>query len=385
MRKKVIAVVAAALAMTLGAPLAQADTPSPSPTTTPTVNSSPSATAPAPRTAAPAPSVAATRPATPTPSATATRTAAKPIVAQPAAPLPPSEALYVTPGYHLVNGRYWFTQCEMYSSTTVRCRTSIYASRVFLSNGQWYTQNAWVHNNLTYLPSPRSVWTTNPLATPNHTWTAADGRKWRTECDTRATGKGACRNYNVATVASLNNGKVTQVTKEIFNGIVRFETASVPWVKKIPATAPTPSGVPSATTPKPIITNPSTQSGFRLDARCMTGRAFCISKNQRKMAWVVNGKIDTVLDVRFGSELTPTRNGSFQVNWKSRNHVSSLYHTAMPYAMFFSGGQAIHYSADFAARGYNGASHGCVNVRNKAALARLFDLARVGDKVIVYN
>ncbi|NHB85393.1 L,D-transpeptidase [Tessaracoccus sp. HDW20] len=117
----------------------------------------------------------------------------------------------------------------------------------------------------------------------------------------------------------------------------------------------------------------------------MTGRAFCISKNQRKMAWVVNGKVDTVLDVRFGSELTPTRNGAFQVNWKSRNHVSSLYHTAMPYAMFFSGGQAIHYSPDFAARGYNGASHGCVNVRNKAALARLFDLAKVGDKVIVYN
>ena len=36
----------------------------------------------------------------------------------------------------------------------------------------------------------------------------------------------------------------------------------------------------------------------------------------------------------------------------------------MPYAMFFSGGQAVHYSPDFAARGYNGASHGCVNVRN---------------------
>jgi lipoprotein-anchoring transpeptidase ErfK/SrfK len=57
----------------------------------------------------------------------------------------------------------------------------------------------------------------------------------------------------------------------------------------------------------------------------------------------------------------------------------------MPYAMFFSGGQAIHYSADFAANGYNGASHGCVNVRDRAAIARLFDLARVGDKVIVYN
>ena len=91
------------------------------------------------------------------------------------------------------------------------------------------------------------------------------------------------------------------------------------------------------------------------------------------------------MDVRFGSELTPTRNGVFSVGWKSRNHVSSIYKTPMPYAMFFSGGQAIHYSADFAARGYNGSSHGCVNVRDKAAIAKLFNAARVGDKVIVYN
>lgn len=127
------------------------------------------------------------------------------------------------------------------------------------------------------------------------------------------------------------------------------------------------------------------KSTFRLDKRCTTGRAICISKNQRKLAWVVNGQIQMTMDVRFGSELTPTREGSFKVNWKSRNHVSSLYHTPMPYALFFSGGQAVHYSADFAARGYNGASHGCVNVRDKVKVAKLFDLARVGDKVIVYK
>ncbi len=56
----------------------------------------------------------------------------------------------------------------------------------------------------------------------------------------------------------------------------------------------------------------------------------------------------------------------------------------MPYAMFFSGGQAVHYSADFAARGYNGASHGCVNVRDKGKLSALFDQVQVGDKVVVY-
>jgi lipoprotein-anchoring transpeptidase ErfK/SrfK len=57
----------------------------------------------------------------------------------------------------------------------------------------------------------------------------------------------------------------------------------------------------------------------------------------------------------------------------------------MPYAMFFSGGQAVHYSSDFAARGYNGASHGCVNVRDLAKIQALFDQVKVGDKVIVYR
>ncbi|WP_278257435.1 L,D-transpeptidase [Nocardioides convexus] len=69
----------------------------------------------------------------------------------------------------------------------------------------------------------------------------------------------------------------------------------------------------------------------------------------------------------------PTREGVFAIERKSRDHVSSLYHTPMPYAMFFSRGQAVHYSSDFAARGYNGASHGCVNVRDKDAVAWLFD------------
>jgi len=130
-------------------------------------------------------------------------------------------------------------------------------------------------------------------------------------------------------------------------------------------------------TPKP--------SAAGLDSRCLTGRAMCISKSSNALVWVVDGKPQLKVDVRFGSELTPTREGAFSVGWKSRNHVSTIYHTPMPYAMFFSGGQAVHYSADFAARGYNGASHGCVNVRNRSGISWLFDQVRVGDKVIVYR
>jgi lipoprotein-anchoring transpeptidase ErfK/SrfK len=42
-------------------------------------------------------------------------------------------------------------------------------------------------------------------------------------------------------------------------------------------------------------------------------------------------------------------------------------------------------SPDFAAPGYNGASHGCVNVRNLVGIQAFFAQTRVGDKIIVYR
>ncbi|WP_372727176.1 peptidoglycan-binding protein [Nocardioides sp.] len=121
-----------------------------------------------------------------------------------------------------------------------------------------------------------------------------------------------------------------------------------------------------------------------LDERCRTGRVLCIDKTSRTLRWVVDGDVLSTVDVRFGGASTPTREGRFRVEWKNADHVSKLYGSAMPYAMFFSRGQAVHYSSDFAAVGYNGASHGCVNVRDRSALAAVYDQVRVGDTVIVY-
>ncbi|MFE9439590.1 L,D-transpeptidase family protein [Streptomyces sp. NPDC006602] len=120
------------------------------------------------------------------------------------------------------------------------------------------------------------------------------------------------------------------------------------------------------------------------DPRCLTGRVLCISKTSRTLRWMIDGRTVTTVSVRFGSQGTPTREGVFSVYWKSRHHVSTLYDSPMPYAMFFSGGQAVHYSSDFAARGYAGASHGCVNVRDEPAIADLFAQVRNGDKVVVH-
>jgi peptidoglycan hydrolase-like protein with peptidoglycan-binding domain len=130
---------------------------------------------------------------------------------------------------------------------------------------------------------------------------------------------------------------------------------------------------------------PDPADGAPLDPRCSTGMALCIDKTSDSLRWVVDGEVAMSLDVRFGSSETPTREGLFSVYRKSRDHVSTLYDSSMPFAMFFSGGQAVHYSSDFAARGYYGASHGCVNVRDYTAIATLFDEVPIGTKVVVYR
>lgn len=139
-------------------------------------------------------------------------------------------------------------------------------------------------------------------------------------------------------------------------------------------------------TPTAAELNPPTERSVAApDPRCLKGRVLCVSKESRTLAWMIDGRVVSVMDVRFGSEYTPTREGVFSVYWKSRHHVSTLYGSPMPYAMFFSGGQAVHYSADFAARGYAGASHGCVNVRDEKKISALYAQVKNGDKVVIYH
>ena len=133
--------------------------------------------------------------------------------------------------------------------------------------------------------------------------------------------------------------------------------------------------------PEPKVAQPAPG----LDQRCLTGRAICIDKSQSVVRWVVNGQVQLTLDARFGSELLPTREGLFSVQRKVRDEYSRLYDNApMPLAVYFSGGQAVHYSPDFVANGYNGSSHGCVNTRSWDGMSALFNSAQIGDKVVVY-
>ncbi len=136
--------------------------------------------------------------------------------------------VYTQPGDHLVNGRYWKTECQKYSSTVVRCTTNIWGQKRTASGAKY---NGWVFNTLNYLPSPRANWSKNPLGKTG-SWTASDGRKWKTECDTASTGRGGCRSY-------VLTGK-----KWVVNNLVQFSSSRIPAVTGIPAAAPALSGVP---------------------------------------------------------------------------------------------------------------------------------------------
>ena len=59
-------------------------------------------------------------------------------------------------------------------------------------------------------------------------WTAPDGRKWRTECDTPQTGRGACRSWAwVDFIKSTQTSSGTTYAWDadwVFNNIVYFDS-----------------------------------------------------------------------------------------------------------------------------------------------------------------
>ncbi|GAB3815735.1 hypothetical protein GCM10028820_13810 [Tessaracoccus terricola] len=169
-----------------------------------------------------------------------------------------ADDVYTTEGTHVVNGREWRTACEPYSQTR-RCRTDIKATVVTYQSGRFVSTYDWTFNSLTYAPSPRSLWQTNPLGGYGKVggtaaWTGTDGRAWTTECDTATTGRGGCRSYTAADVIEADktpSGATAYrtVTKNVFNGIVRFSAA------------------PAATTPKPVTPKPADPLAAITDAR----------------------------------------------------------------------------------------------------------------------
>lgn len=123
-----------------------------------------------------------------------------------------------------------------------------------------------------------------------------------------------------------------------------------------------------------------------LDPRCLTGKVVCISKEQLKMSLVVDGQIQFTRPARFARPGYESPVGEFRVWYMNNETVSSIFgeRTPMPYAIFYNGDVAIHFSDDFADNGYASGSHGCSQLKDYQVAKWLYEQMQVGDRIVVY-
>ncbi len=114
-----------------------------------------------------------------------------------------------------------------------------------------------------------------------------------------------------------------------------------------------------------------------------TYRVACVDLS-RQLTWVQKGRkvVFGPVPMRSGRAGYRTRSGWHTVYWKHKNHWSTLYNQPMPYAQFFSGGQAFHavYGSIYTTVG----SWGCVNLTLPDA-RKLWDVLKKGDRVYVWG
>ncbi|MET8942282.1 L,D-transpeptidase family protein [Streptomyces sp. NPDC004542] len=114
-----------------------------------------------------------------------------------------------------------------------------------------------------------------------------------------------------------------------------------------------------------------------------TYRVACVDLD-RQVTWVQKGKkvVFGPVPMRSGRKGYATRAGWHTVYWRHKNHWSTLYNQAMPYAQFFDGGQAFHavYGSIYTTVG----SWGCVNLR-LADARKLWGVLKKGDRVFVWG
>jgi hypothetical protein len=125
-----------------------------------------------------------------------------------------------------------------------------------------------------------------------------------------------------------------------------------------------------------LVTLPATASAATRPPCGPAARA-CVDLATQQ-AWLMhNGKVTYgPISVRSGRASAPTDPGTFHVTYKDRDHVSSIFHVAMPYSVFFNGGDAFHEGSLVES------SHGCVHLSRTSAIKFYDDLAP-GDLVRV--
>jgi lipoprotein-anchoring transpeptidase ErfK/SrfK len=111
---------------------------------------------------------------------------------------------------------------------------------------------------------------------------------------------------------------------------------------------------------------------------CSAAARACVDLATQQ-AWLMSNGTVTYgpVAVRTGRASAPTDPGTFHVTFKDLHHRSSVFHgAAMPYSVFFNGGDAFHEGSLAVS------SHGCVHLAHNAAVT-FFDTLQVGDEVQV--
>jgi lipoprotein-anchoring transpeptidase ErfK/SrfK len=98
---------------------------------------------------------------------------------------------------------------------------------------------------------------------------------------------------------------------------------------------------------------------------CVSTARACVQLSTNR-AWLIRRGVVEYgpVPIAHGRPGFRTPPGTFRVTFKSRHHVSSIYHSPMPYSVFFNGGIAFH-QGDVRYQ-----SHGCI--RMSRASARTF-------------
>jgi hypothetical protein len=111
---------------------------------------------------------------------------------------------------------------------------------------------------------------------------------------------------------------------------------------------------------------------------CKSNARACVDLSANR-AWLISGGAVQYgpVPVLHGRKGFRTQPGTFRVSFKNRHHVSSIYHTKMPYSVFFNGGIAFHQGPL-----NGGGSHGCVRLSRDAART-FFGFLHPGDVVQV--
>ena len=131
---------------------------------------------------------------------------------------------------------------------------------------------------------------------------------------------------------------------------------------------------------------PVSDSTQILDPRCQQGKVVCISRAQKKMSLVQDGRILFTRAARFARPGWESPEGEYRIWYMNRDQISTIFgeRTPMPYAIFYDGNVAIHFSDDFDLLGYASGSHGCSQLRDYQVAMWLYEQVKVGDKVVVY-